>query len=59
MSAHASCAGSVGGLLKNAVLGSINKGRPFVANREEAGELNRSFRAFVDKATGRKKEAAA
>ena len=43
----------------SAVLGSINKGRPFVANREEAGELDRSFRAFVDKVTGRKKEAAA
>ena len=43
----------------SAVLGSINKARPFVANREEAGELDRSFRAFVDKVTGRKKEAAA
>ncbi len=42
-----------------AVLSSINKARPFVANREEAGELDRAFRAFVDKATGRKKEAAA
>lgn len=38
-----------------AVLASINKGRPFVANREEAGELDRIFRLFVDKATGRKK----
>lgn len=43
----------------SAVLSSINKARPFVANREEAGELDRAFRAFVDKATGRKKEAAA
>lgn len=40
-----------------AVIGSINKARPFVANREQAGELDRIFRAFVDKATGRKKEA--
>jgi pilus assembly protein CpaE len=42
-----------------AVLGSINKSRPFVANREEAGDLDRAFRSFVDKATGKKKEAAA
>ena len=38
-----------------AVLASINKGRPFVANREEAADLDRVFRAFVDKATGGKK----
>ena len=38
-----------------AVLASINKGRPFVANREQAGDLDRIFRAFVDKATGGKK----
>lgn len=38
-----------------AVLNSINRGRPFVANREAAGELDRIFRAFVDKATGGKK----
>ncbi len=38
-----------------AVLASINKGRPFVANREEGGDLDRVFRAFVDKATGGKK----
>ncbi|HLK62828.1 MAG TPA: P-loop NTPase [Bryobacteraceae bacterium] len=37
------------------VISSINKARPFVANREQAGELDRIFRAFVDKATGRKK----
>jgi pilus assembly protein CpaE len=42
-----------------AVLASINKARPFVANREQAGELDRIFRAFVDKATGRKKDASA
>jgi len=38
-----------------AVIASINKGRPFVANREQAGDLDRLFRGFVDKATGRKK----
>ena len=42
-----------------AVLASINKARPFVANREQAGELDRLFRAFVDKATGGKKAKAA
>lgn len=42
-----------------AVLASINRGRPFVANRELAGDLDRVFRSFVDKATGRKKEEAA
>jgi pilus assembly protein CpaE len=39
-----------------AVLGSINKGRPFVADRQNAPELDRAFRSFVDKATGVKKE---
>lgn len=34
-----------------AVLQSINKGRPFVANREAAGDLDKVFRAFVTKAT--------
>jgi pilus assembly protein CpaE len=38
-----------------AVISSINKARPFVANREQAGDLDRVFRAFVDKATGKKK----
>src|SRR5215471_10823222 len=42
-----------------AVIASINKARPFAANREEAGELDKIFRAFVDKATGRKGKAAA
>jgi len=37
---------------------AVNRGRPFVADREAAGELDRIFRAFVDKATGRKKEQA-
>jgi pilus assembly protein CpaE len=35
-----------------AAIASINQARPFVANREQAGELDRIFRAFVDKATG-------
>jgi len=38
-----------------AVIASINKGRPFVANREQAPDLDRTFRAFVDKATGGRK----
>jgi pilus assembly protein CpaE len=38
-----------------AVLASINKARPLVANREAAPELDRMFRAFVDKATGAQK----
>jgi pilus assembly protein CpaE len=42
-----------------AVIASINKGRPFVANREQAGDLDRVFRAFVDKATGGRKAKAA
>lgn len=41
-----------------AVLAAINKGRPFVADRQAAGDLDRVFRAFVDKATGRKTDAA-
>jgi pilus assembly protein CpaE len=42
-----------------AVIASINRARPFVANREAAGDLDRLFRAFVDKATGGKKKKAA
>jgi pilus assembly protein CpaE len=42
-----------------AVIASINKARPFVANREEAPDLDRIFRAFVNKATGGKKNAIA
>jgi len=38
-----------------AVLQSINRARPVVANRETAGEMDRVFRAFVDKATGAKR----
>jgi pilus assembly protein CpaE len=41
------------------VLSAINKGRPFVAQREGAPDLDRAFRAFVDKATGAKKDNAA
>ncbi|MFB3826690.1 MAG: CpaE family protein [Bryobacteraceae bacterium] len=37
----------------SAVLAAINRARPLVANREQAGELDRIFRAFVDKAVGR------
>ncbi len=36
-----------------AVLAAINRARPFVADRQAAGELDRIFRAFVDKALGR------
>ncbi len=42
-----------------AVIASINKARPFVANREQAPDLDRIFRAFVNKATGGKKNAIA
>ncbi len=35
-----------------AVLASINRARPFVADPKAAGELERAFRGFVDKATG-------
>lgn len=34
------------------VLSSINRSRPFVADRQASGDLDRIFRAFVDKATG-------
>jgi pilus assembly protein CpaE len=37
-----------------AALAAINRGRPFVADRQAAGDLDRAFRAFVDKATGAK-----
>ena len=40
-----------------AVLTAINKGRPFIADRQAAGDLDRVFRAFVDKATGAKPKA--
>ncbi|MBK5295447.1 MAG: AAA family ATPase [Acidobacteriia bacterium] len=41
-----------------AVVAAINKGRPFVADREAAGELDKVFRGFVDKATGAKQPVA-
>ena len=41
-----------------AVLQAINKGRPFVADRQASGEIDRVFRSFVDKVTGRKTEVA-
>lgn len=40
-----------------AAIAAVNKGRPFVTDREAAGDLDRAFRAFVDKATGAKLEA--
>lgn len=41
-----------------AVLAAVNKGRPMVADRQAAGDLDRVFRSFVDKATGAKQAAA-
>jgi pilus assembly protein CpaE len=35
-----------------AVMAAVNRGRPFVADRAAAGDLDRVFRAFVDKAAG-------
>jgi pilus assembly protein CpaE len=35
-----------------AVLQAINRGRPFVSDRQAAGDLDKVFRAFVTKATG-------
>ena len=40
------------------MLASVNKARPMVADRQAAGEQDRIFRAFVDKATGAKLQAA-
>jgi pilus assembly protein CpaE len=40
-----------------AAIAAVNKGRPFVADREAAAELDRAFRGFVDKATGAKQAA--
>ena len=42
-----------------AVLQSINRSRPFVADRQAAPDLDRVFRSFVDKATGVQREAKA
>ena len=40
-----------------AILAAVNKGRPMVADRQAAGDLDRVFRSFVDKATGAKSAA--
>jgi pilus assembly protein CpaE len=40
------------------VLRAVNRARPFVVNREAAPDLDKAFRAFVDKAGGTKKELA-
>lgn len=42
-----------------AMLASINKARPLVADRQAAPEWDKTFRSFVDKATGAKKPVAA
>ncbi len=39
-----------------AFLAAVNKARPMVQDREAAGEVDRVFRSFVDKATGVKRE---
>jgi pilus assembly protein CpaE len=41
-----------------ALVASINKARPIVADRQIAPDFDKAFRAFVDKATGAKKVAA-
>ena len=41
------------------MLASVNKARPMVADRQSAGDQDRVFRAFVDKATGAKLQTAA
>jgi len=41
-----------------AVLAAINRARPFVADRQSAPELDRAFRAFVDKVTGARQQSA-
>lgn len=41
-----------------AVIAALNRGRPFVVDRAAAGDLDRVFRAFVDKSTGAKPAAA-
>ncbi len=42
-----------------AVLAAINRARPLVADRQAAGELDRAFRALVDKAAGGRPNAVA
>lgn len=41
------------------MLASLNKARPMVSDRQAAGDLDRVFRAFVDKATGVQRDAVA
>ena len=41
-----------------AMANAVNRARPVVAERQEAGEIDRILRAFVDKATGGKAAAA-
>jgi pilus assembly protein CpaE len=41
-----------------AIVASINKARPIVADRQAAPEFDKAFRAFVDKATGKQKSMA-
>jgi pilus assembly protein CpaE len=43
--------------LSPAAVAAVNKGRPFVTDREAAAEIDRPFRVFVDKATGAKQAA--
>ena len=42
-----------------AMLAAVNRARPLVADRQAAPEMDRLFRAFVDKATGAKTPKAA
>ncbi len=42
----------------SAILAAVNRGRPLVADRQAAPEVDKAFRAFVDKATGAKTAAA-
>ena len=39
------------------MLAAVNKARPMVVDRQAAGDQDRIFRAFVDKATGAKLQA--
>ena len=40
-----------------AILTSINKARPLIADRQAAPDFDKAMRAFADKATGRRKDA--
>ena len=51
-----SCRSSTACPSSPAALAAVNRGRPFVADRQAAGDLDRAFRAFVDKATGAKQQ---